>query len=193
MSIDISHPWRFVFYRDGIWWQRVILAAIPGVAASIIGAWLVLRLPQQFLFRALGMMLLLYVIFIYINPSFKMKRTRPFAILGGTLAGFLSGLFGVSGEATSMILSILCLSKEVFIGTGGAFMLIIDITRVIAYLGEGIRLNSMLLWGLVIFIPATLLGSMIGKIIVNRIPQRQFRKVIMAFLLVVGLRLSLFP
>ncbi len=185
--------WRLLFYRDGIWWQRVILAAIPGVAASIIGAWLVLRLPQHFLFRALGIMLLVYVIFIYANPSFQMKRTRPFAILGGTVAGFLSGLFGVSGEATSMILSTLCLSKEVFIGTGGAFTLIIDISRVIAYAGEGVRLDSTLLLGLAIFIPASLLGSLIGRKIVNRIPQRQFRNVITAFLLVAGLKLVLFP
>jgi uncharacterized membrane protein YfcA len=59
--------------------------------------------------------------------------------------------------------------------------------------GEGIKLNPSLLWGLIIFIPASLLGSLIGRLAVKRIPQGRFRKVIMAFLLIAGLRLVLFP
>jgi uncharacterized membrane protein YfcA len=153
----------------------------------------VIRTPQHILFRTLGMMLIFYVVFIYINPCFKMKRTRLFAIAGGIFAGFLSGLLGISGEASSIVLSLLDLPKEVFIAIGGAFTLIIDISRVTAYVGEGIKLNPSLLWGLIIFIPASLLGSLIGRLAVKRIPQGRFRKVIMAFLLIAGLRLVLFP
>lgn len=185
--------WRLLLFKDGIWWRGMILAAIPGVIASIIGAWLVLKIPQQLLFRALGVMLLLYVIFIYARPSFRMKRTRLFAVTGGAFAGFLSGLLGVSGEVTSMLLSTLDLPKAVFIGTGGAFTLIIDVSRVAAYIGEGITLDPALLWGLIIFIPASLIGALIGRRIVNRIPQDQFRKIIATFLLLAGLKLVLFP
>jgi uncharacterized membrane protein YfcA len=122
----------------------LILAAVPGVIASLIGASLVVRIPQQYLFRALGIMLLLYVIVIYARPSFRMKRTKIYAVTGGAFAGFISGLLGVSGEVTSMLLSALDLPKEIFIGTGGAFALIIDVSRVIAYVGEGIKLDPAL-------------------------------------------------
>jgi uncharacterized membrane protein YfcA len=124
--------WRLLFYRDGIWGRRLVLAAAGGIPASLVGAWLVIRTPQHILFRTLGMMLIFYVVFIYINPCFKMKRTRLFAIAGGIFAGFLSGLLGISGEASSIVLSLLDLPKEVFIAIGGAFTLIIDISRVTA-------------------------------------------------------------
>jgi uncharacterized membrane protein YfcA len=183
--------WRLLFFKDGIWWKRLILAAVPGVIASLIGASLVIRIPQQYLFRALGIMLLLYVIVIYARPSFRMKRTKIYAVTGGAFAGFISGLLGVSGEITSMLLSALDLPKEIFIGTGGAFALIIDVSRVIAYVGEGIKLDPALSWGLIAFIPASLLGSLLGRRVVNKITQSQFRKVIAVFLLIAGLRMAL--
>lgn len=170
----------------------MILAAIPGVIASVIGESLVIRIPQQYLFRALGIMLLLYVVVIYVRPSFRMKRTKIYAVTGGAFAGFVSGLLGVSGEVTSMLLSALDLPKEIFIGTGGAFTLIIDVSRVIAYVGEGIKLDPALSWGLIAFIPASLLGSLLGRRAVNKIPQSQFRKVIGIFLLIAGLKMALF-
>ena len=77
-----------------------MLSAIPGVIASLIGASLVIRIPQQYLFKALGTMLLLYVIFIYSKPSFRLRPTKLYAITGGAFAGFISGLLGVSGEVT---------------------------------------------------------------------------------------------
>ncbi len=66
--------WRLILFKDGIWWKRVLLAAIPGVIASLIGASLVLRIPQQYLLRALGVMLLIYVIFIYGSSLISMGK-----------------------------------------------------------------------------------------------------------------------
>jgi uncharacterized membrane protein YfcA len=185
--------WRLLFYRLGIRWTRLILAASAGIPASLVGAWLVIRTPQHLIFRALGIMLIFYVVFIYINPSFKMKRNRRFAIAGGIFSGFLSGLLGISGEATSIVLSLLDLPKETFIAIGSAFTLIIDISRVGAYASEGIRLDPALFDGLIIFIPASLLGALVGRMAIGRIPQNRFRRILMAFLLAAGLKLALFP
>lgn len=185
--------WRLLLFKDGIWWSRVMMAAIPGAIASLIGASLVLRIPQQLLFRALGAMLLLYVVFIFARPSFHMRRTKLFAVTGGAAAGFISGLLGVSGEVTSMLLSTLNLPKAIFIGTGGAFTLIVDVTRVIAYWGGGTKLDPSLSWGLIVFVPASLLGSLLGRRVVDEIPQSGFKKVIAAFLLLAGLKMMFFP
>ncbi len=92
-----------------------------------------------------------------------------------------------------MLLNALDLPKAIFIGTGGAFSLIIDISRVIAYMDEGIRLDPILSWGLVAFIPASLLGSLLGRRVVDKIPQSRFRKIIAVFLLIAGIRMILFP
>lgn len=45
--------------------------------------------------------------------------------------------------------------------------------------------------GLIAFIPASLLGSLEGRRVVNKITQSQFRKMIAIFLLIAGLRMAL--
>jgi hypothetical protein len=47
--------------------------------------------------------------------------------------------------------------------TGGAISFMIDITRIAAYIEGGIRPAPAILSGLLIFIPASLFGVMVGK------------------------------
>ncbi|HWQ20203.1 MAG TPA: TSUP family transporter [Methanotrichaceae archaeon] len=114
-------------------------------------------------------------------------------MVGGSVAGFLAGLFGISGEAAAMVLSALDMPRAIFIATGGSFTFIIDASRVAAYMSEGIRLEPALWDGLIIFILASLLGSILGRRMVDKIPQSPFRKVIAVLLLAAGLKLALLP
>ena len=91
-----------------------------------------------------------------------------------------------------MLLTTLDLPKSVFIGTGGAFALMIDIPRVFVYLSEGVKLDPAMSWGLIAFIPSSLLGSLLGRKVVDKIPQNQFRKIIIAFLLIASIKMVLF-
>ncbi len=188
-----NDSWRLLLFKDGIWWKELMFSAVPGVIASLIGALLVIRIPQQYLLKSLGIMLLAYVVFIYVKPRFKLRPTKLYAISGGAFAGFVSGLLGVSGEVTSMLLTTLDLPKAIFIGTGGAFTLMIDVSRVFAYLREGISLDSSIRLELIAYIPASLLGSLLGREIVEKIPQDQFRKIVAIFLLIAGINLVFFP
>jgi uncharacterized membrane protein YfcA len=155
--------WRLLFYRDGILWKMVLRAATAGVPASLVGAWLVIRTPKHLLFRALGIMLILYVIFIYVNPWFKMKTHQAIWYCRRRICRISIRPPWNKRRGCQHSLSLLDLPKEVFIAIGSAFTLIIDISRVTAYVGEGIKLDPALLWGLIIFIPASLLGSLIGR------------------------------
>jgi uncharacterized membrane protein YfcA len=49
------------------------------------------------------------------------------------------------------------------------------------------------LYGLLAFIPASLIGAVLGREIVNKIPQEKFRAAISAFILLLGAKLALFP
>ena len=46
---------------------------------------------------------------------------------------------------------------------------------------------------MLLFVPASFLGANLGKSLVNRIPERHFRKVIAAFLFIIGLKLLIHP
>lgn len=185
--------WKISLFKKGLRWNLIALFGIPGIVATYMGARLVFSLPENLLSRLLGVFLISYVIFLFINPEFKFKQNNTNAIIGGTLSGFLAGISGVGGAVRGTFLSIFNLPKAIYIATSGSIGLVIDSTRLATYFSEGTRIPENLLWGFLIFIPISYLGAEISKGAIDKIPQKSFRNVIAVFLFLVGLKLLLFP
>jgi hypothetical protein len=113
-------------------------------------------------------------------------------IAGGTLSGFLAGIFGVGGAVRSAFLTAFDLPKAVYLATAGAIALLIDSTRLITYLTGGAKLQPNLLWGMLAFIPVSFLGARIAKMVVDYIPQKSFRLFITIFLAALGVYFAIF-
>lgn len=185
--------WKLLLFRKGIRWKLFLAFGLPGLIMSFIGSSLTLRIPREFLSRALGIFLIAYVIFIIYNRAFKLSQRLSVAISGGALNGFFSGIFGIGGEINAVALSAFNLEKAVYVATAGAISLVIDSTRIVTYVKSGTVLESSILSGFLIFIPASLIGAMIGKKGVERIPQEKFRNFVAGFIFLFGLKLMLFP
>ena len=93
---------------------------------------------------------------MFIKPDFKIKANRLTAATGGALSGFMAGIFGMGGAVRSLFLSAFNLQKEVYIVTGAAIAIVIDITRLGTYLSKGSSLEKLTWWGMIIFIQYTL-------------------------------------
>jgi uncharacterized membrane protein YfcA len=141
----------------------------------------------------LGLFLIAYVVYLFAKSTFKVKQSIAAGALGGAASGFLAGIFGIGGAVRGMFLTAFDLPKAVYIATAGAIALVIDTTRLTTYLLEGARLETRLLYGMLIFVPASFLGASLAKRVVDKIPQAHFRKVVAVFLLLVGAKLLLFP
>lgn len=185
--------WKMLFFRKGFQWKLILSFGAAGILASFLGANIVLSVSETLLSRILGGFFIFYVLFLFYNPTFKIPKKSFTAVSGGALSGFLAGIFGVGGAVRSMFLSAFDLPKAVYIATAGAIAFFIDITRIATYLGNGIRLDESYLWGLLLFIPASLAGAALAKKVIDRIPQEQFRRVIAVFLFVVGVKFLIFP
>jgi len=185
--------WKIILFKKGIRWKLIISFGIPGIIASYIGASLILNISQIVLSRILAAFFLAYVIFIIIKPNWKLRESYPIATIGGTLSGFFAGIFGVGGAIRGIFLSAFNLPKEAYLFTAGAISAVIDITRISKYVVDGIRIDNYILIGMILFIPASFIGAYLGYKIVNRIPQKYFRLVIGIFLLIISLKLLLFP
>lgn len=185
--------WKLLFFRKGIRWKLILGFGITGIVASFVGASLTFIAPKEILMRILGGFLVLYVVFLFFKSSFKLPQNNFTTIIGGSLSGFFAGLFGVGGAVRGMALTAFDLRKAVYIATAGAIALTVDTTRITTYLAGGSRLPETLMWGLIAFIPCSLLGAWFAKKIVNKIPQKYFRYVVASFLLIVGLKLAIFP
>lgn len=185
--------WKMLLFRRGFQWKLILSFALPGILAAWLGASLVFDVSSELLSRILGVFLILYVVYLFVKSSFQIKPTLPAAACGGALSGFLAGIFGIGGAVRGMFLTAFNLPKEVYIATAGAIALVIDTTRLTTYVSKGTRLEDLLLWGLLLFVPASFVGAKIAKGIVDKIPQEHFRKVVAAFLLAAAIKLLLWP
>lgn len=184
----MGNVWKMALFRGGLDWRLILAFGIPGIVASYLGASLSFDVPEGLLQRLLGAFLLAYVVFLVLHQRWKLPDATPVALTGGALSGFFAGIFGVGGAVRGMFLSAFDLPKATYIFTSGAIALAIDLVRVGTYLAEGARLGSELLFGMALFIPASLLGAVAARKLVDRIPQHSFRLVVAVFLGLVGLR-----
>lgn len=178
------------FYIKHINWRLLIYFGIPGVITTFLGASLVGILTKSelasLLPKALGALLIGYVIFLFLVPTFKLEHDRKLSTLGGAAQGFFAGLFGIKGPVRTMFLAAYDLPKAEYLGTIGAISFFVDSTRLLTYFAQGMRLEDHLLYGLLFFIPASYIGAKCAQYGVNKIPQKYFRPVVLLFLLVVG-------
>jgi len=184
--------WKLLLFRKGFQWKLILSFGIPGVAATFLGASLVFKLSPSVLSKILGTFLIVYVVYLFAKGSFRIKKSLLTGVCGGALSGFLAGVFGIGGAVRGLFLMAFDLPKAVYIATAGAIALFIDTTRLATYFLKGARIEELLLWGLLLFIPASFLGAKIAQHILEKIPQEHFRKVVAVFLFLVGIKL-LFP
>jgi uncharacterized protein len=185
--------WKILLFRQGIRWKLFLAFGLPGILASFIGSSLSLKIPREILSRALGVFLIAYVLFITFNRTFKLSQKLSVAITGGALTGFFAGIFGIGGEINAVALSTFNLEKAVYVATAGAISFVIDSTRIATYIKGGTELESYILWGFLVFVPASLIGAMLGKRGIEKIPQEKFRSFVAFFILLFGVKLVLFP
>ncbi|HET8574888.1 MAG TPA: sulfite exporter TauE/SafE family protein [Candidatus Paceibacterota bacterium] len=184
--------WRIIIFRKGFRLRLTLLFGIPGMAAAVVGAFFVSRVSDTLLSQILGGILLFYVLFLLMKPTFTLSKKPISSIAAGTLSGFFSGIFGIGGVLRSMFLSAYNLPKSVFIATAGAVSVLVDSSRLPVYFLNGNTVPEELFFGLLLFIFASFLGVEAAKFFVHKIPEKRFRAVILCFLFFAGIKLLFF-
>ena len=180
--------WKVLLFKKDInCWKLILSFGIPGIIASFVGASLTFQISESILMKTLGGFLLAYVTLLFFKPDFRLAKNGKNMIAGGAFSGFSAGVFGVGGAIRATFLTAFDLPKAVYLVTAGSIALLIDSTRLITYLRGGTRLEPMLLWGMIVFIPGSFLGAQIAKRTVSHIPQKSFRLFITIFLALIGL------
>ncbi|MBI4093581.1 sulfite exporter TauE/SafE family protein [Candidatus Kaiserbacteria bacterium] len=177
---------RLTFFRHGLDTTILIRFGVPSVIATLIGAVLVSYISQDILKGILGAFLVLYVALSW-SKNFSFGATTPIMLAGGGLSGFLAGLIGTGGALRGAFLTAFGLPKEKYIATAAAVALAVDITRIPVYVSQGF-LDPAFYWMLPVLFVIALCGSFIGKRIVTHIPQATFRRVVLAAILLIGLK-----
>jgi uncharacterized membrane protein YfcA len=115
-------------------------------------------------------------------------RSRAFAWGMGFVAGVTTMLANAAGPVMALYLLAVALPKAEFAGTGAWFFLIINVIKVPFSVQLGLITPASLGINLLLT-PAILLGLLLGKAVVVRLPQKWFDTLVLFFAVVASFRL----
>ncbi len=183
LSSNIS---KIALFRKGFDKRLVLTIGLPAMLLVAAGALLSNYISTQYLEIVLGIFLVVLSLFFLIFKHITLKPTTGNAVLGGGLAGFAAGLLGTGGAIRGLSLSAFGLSKDVFIATSAIIDLGIDATRSVVYFYNG-YMHTHDLYLIPFLIVVSLLGTYLGKRLLQHISQEQFRLIVLLLILGIGI------
>jgi|GEM_PF-62830 len=180
-----------------VWFNRRELSlpvtkwfALGGVPSAAVGGVLFASAPVPVLIRLLGLLLILMVAWRHIPKKREWPMPlRGFAIVGA-ISGFLSALLGSVGPLVAPFFLAYGLLKGAYIGTEALAAVIMHITKIATYSRMSVMTLHNVEMGLILG-PVMILGSLVGKRIVDRIPEKVFVLLVEFTLVIAGMRFLL--
>ena len=177
--------------KIGLFWQHIdrrffLMYGVPSLVFSILGAFLTARVSWAYSELFLGFFLILFSSFFLVFSKIKLPATRTNAVTSGSIAGFLAGFIGTGGAIRGVSMAAFDLEKNVFVATSGAIDFGVDFSRMVIYLNNDFMTPQY--WRYVpLLLVASIVGTYIGKWILNRISQATFKTFVLVLILLIGI------
>lgn len=183
LSSNIS---KIALFRKGLDKKLLLTIGLPSVVFVIIGGVLSNYLKTSILELLLGIFLIVFSLLFLIKKNLIIKPELKESIIGGSLSGFTAGLLGTGGAIRGITMAAFNLEKSAFIATSAAIDFSIDFTRTFVYFKNGYIHDHDLIYVPFLF-AIGLIGTYIGRHILQFIPQEKFKQLSLVFILLIGI------
>jgi hypothetical protein len=181
-----SNITKIAFFKKGLNKKVLLTLGIPAVIFVSVGAFFSKYIDPVVLTYVLGGFLISLSLLFLIFKKLKVKDNSKNAIIGGTLSGLSAGLLGTGGAIRGMTMAAFKMDKNTFIATSAVIDLGVDFSRTIVYYYNGyIHIHDLYL--IPILIVVGIVGTWIGKKILFKISQDQFRNLVLFLILGIGI------
>jgi uncharacterized membrane protein YfcA len=181
-----SNVSKIYLFKEGLDKNIAIKLGVPAVVGVLIGALLTNLLSQVIGELIMSIIVVLMSLILLFSPGIKINKTDQNLYAGGAVSGFLAGLIGTGGAIRGLTLIAFNLEKQVFITTSAWIDLGVDFSRSIIYILNGyFKYEHILLIPFLIVI--SLLGSWLGKLILDYTSQFTFRLIVLLVIALVSL------
>jgi hypothetical protein len=177
---------KIVFFRKGVKWKIVLKMGVPAILFVSLGALLSKYLNNQALEIGLAVFLIFFSLIFLLFQKIAIRPTTLNSLVGGTISGFVAGLFGTGGAIRGMTLAAFNLQKDVFIATSAFIDVGVDLSRGLVYFSNGF-IHYHDLGYVLILICVSFVGTYIGKLILQKISETLFKKIVLGVILGVGI------
>ena len=180
-----SNLGRAILQRQHAVWRLIGMFTLGSVAGVALGAWLVVALPVKVLLAALG----LFILWMVWLPKPRIPGLeRTGMLIGGFISSVLTMFVGATGPFIQSMLVAYGLDKKGIVATQAVAMAIQHLLKVIAFGIVGFAFGDFL--PLVIgMIAIGFLGTMLGTVLLDRLPEVWFRIAIKVLLTLIALDL----
>ncbi|TPV32457.1 sulfite exporter TauE/SafE family protein [Paucihalobacter ruber] len=177
---------KIFLFKKGLNKQLIINIGLPSVIFVIVGGILSKYVDSFLLEIILGLFLIGFSLLFLIKSELEFAPNRKNAIFGGVFSGFSAGLLGTGGAIRGLTMAAFNLEKSVFVATSAFIDFMIDFSRTFVYYKNGyIHAHDLKYVPYLLIIG--LIGTYLGKKILNFIPQSKFRRLSLGFILIIGL------
>ena len=181
-----SNMAKLLLFRKFIDFRIFILFGLPSIAGVIVGGLLATQLSIYFAELLMGFFLVSFSTYFLLNTDVSFEASKKNALRGGASAGFFAGIIGAGGAIRGAAMAAFNLEKNYFVGTSAAIDMGVDVSRSVIYWANDF-INYSHLWYLPGLIIVSFLGSWIGKLLLNRISQVYFRKIVLVLVGIIGI------
>lgn len=177
---------KIYFFREGFDKKIILSMGITSVFSVLIGAYLSQFISGTHLEAILSVFLISLSALLLTVRSLTIRPNTTNSVLGGLVSGFIAGIIGTGGAIRGMVLSSYNLKPTVFIATSAIIDFGIDLSRSIVYAGNGF-IHKEHLYLIPILIVVSIVGTYIGKQIVNLLTEKQFKTIVLVLILMTGI------
>jgi len=181
-----SNMSKIAMFKKGINKKLIINIGVPAVLFVIIGGIVSKYLDGYLLEIFLGIFLIGLSLLFIIKTNLIVKPHRKEAILGGTLSGFFAGILGTGGAIRGLTMAAFNLEKNAFIATSAVIDFCVDLSRSVVYFFNGFITKEILIY-IPFLIVISIIGTYIGKRLLTKISQENFKKFSLILILIIGI------
>lgn len=184
----VSNGWRVFLFRRHIAWALVLRFCTLLPFGVLVGLWFFQGLSAEAILIFIGAV----VLFTLFARRLKRFRNRDLPVGAfwplGFVVGILNMMVGVVAPLVGVLVVRKDLDKEATIATLGTFALSGHIGKVIAFGAVGFDYVHYAV-AFAVMAPAVMLGGVVGKWLLGRVPESVFRFVFQALLAALALKL----
>lgn len=177
---------KLLLFKNSIDKKLLLNYGIPSVLLVLAGSYLSTLTSFELAELTLAIFLVIFSVTLLLLPNLQLPATRNNALLSGALAGLLAGFNGTGGAIRGISMAAFNLEKNTFVATSAAIDLGVDVSRSAVYLSYGYFDKQY--WYLIpLLLVISFFGSLVGKKLLNNIPQEKFKKLVLFLILGIGL------
>jgi uncharacterized membrane protein YfcA len=177
---------RLWLMREHVDRKLFIRFGLASAVGGLIGAFLYSAAGNPVLTAIFGAALVLTATLELTGAARRVKLKGPWAWIAGTASGLLGGMVGNQGGIRSAALLGFETTRQSFVATATAVALLVDLARLPVYV-SGQYETLMRMAGVIGWATAgALIGTFIGKRVLDVIPERVFRPAVSLLILALG-------